>query len=71
MPNRILLALCCLILSWTAHASDGVLRVYGPGGPAPAMQEAAAVFGQKRAFGWKSWRGPRKNGCRGPVAMPI
>lgn len=30
-----------------AHGQD-VLRVYGPGGPAPAMKEAAATFGKKQ-----------------------
>ena len=31
------------LFAWSAHAEDA-LRLYGPGGPAPAMREAAAAF---------------------------
>jgi accessory colonization factor AcfC len=35
-----------------------VLRVYGPGGPAPAMREAAKVFGEKKGIKVEITPGP-------------
>ncbi len=34
----------------TADKAGTVLRAYGPGGPAPAMREAAKVFGDKKGI---------------------
>ena len=36
---------CALWLAATPVRAQGVINVYGPGGPAPAMQEAAKAFG--------------------------
>lgn len=46
-----------LALPVAAHAAD-VLNVYGPGGPAPAMKEAAATFGGKTGIQVKVTAGP-------------
>ena len=35
-----------------------VLKAYGPGGPAPAMREAAKVFGEKKAINVEITAGP-------------
>lgn len=40
--------IAAVVLSTAVHAQD-TIRVYGPGGPAPAMKEAAATF--ERLFG--------------------
>lgn len=40
------LAIAALLLGVTDAAADEVLRLYGPGGPLPAMREAAATFGR-------------------------
>ena len=45
MTRRLFLAIALLALA--APAGAQVLHVYGPGGPAPAMKEAAAAFGKK------------------------
>lgn len=59
-----LFALSLTVLTASAHAQGSVsvlaqpvsaqtaapLRVFGPGGPAPAMREAAAVFGQQHGL---------------------
>jgi accessory colonization factor AcfC len=44
-------------LSAYAHASDGV-AVYGPGGPAPAIREAAEVFGKLQGIEVRVTAGP-------------
>ena len=36
---------CALWLAAAPARAQGVINVYGPGGPAPAMQEAAKAFG--------------------------
>ncbi len=43
--NIISLFACALWLAATPIRAQGVINVYGPGGPAPAMQEAAKAFG--------------------------
>lgn len=43
--HRIVLLLALLCLALPGWARD-TLHVYGPGGPAPAMKEAAAAYGQ-------------------------
>ena len=50
----LLLALICM---GAAHAGE-VLHVYGPGGPAPAMREAAAVFGKAHGVDVEVTAGP-------------
>ena len=45
MKRRFFIALALLALATPAGAQ--ILHVYGPGGPAPAMKEAAAAFGKK------------------------
>ncbi len=42
----------------SVETSKTVLRIYGPGGPAPAMKEAAAVFGQKKGITVDIMAGP-------------
>lgn len=37
----------CIALSMTSAYAQTTLHVYGPGGPAPAMREAAATFEKK------------------------
>lgn len=45
-PFKILSAFACaLLLAAAPVRAQGVINVYGPGGPAPAMQEAAKTFG--------------------------
>lgn len=44
--KRFLLIAGVLLCSSVANAQD-VIRVYGPGGPAPAMKEAAALFASR------------------------
>ncbi len=44
-PRRAALAVVLLVSAVRADAQD-VLHVYGPGGPAPAMKEAAEAFGK-------------------------
>jgi accessory colonization factor AcfC len=41
-----------------AEKSAAVLRAYGPGGPAPAMREAATVFGAKKKIRVEIIAGP-------------
>lgn len=45
IPRLALAWLAACLITVSAQAQD-VLRVYGPGGPAPAMTEAAAAFGK-------------------------
>lgn len=40
-----LLTVLCVAALGSAHAADAI-NVYGPGGPAPAMKEAAKTFGE-------------------------
>ncbi|MHB9842083.1 extracellular solute-binding protein [Paraburkholderia terrae] len=42
-----LIAIACFALSATSAYAQTTLHVYGPGGPAPAMKEAAAAFEKK------------------------
>lgn len=48
LPRRLLFAAFAIAFSHAAFSADAVapatLNVYGPGGPAPAMKEAARVF---------------------------
>jgi accessory colonization factor AcfC len=41
-----------------ADKTGAILRVYGPGGPAPAMREAAKVFGVKKGIRVEIHAGP-------------
>lgn len=45
--KRALFAIAATTFAATAVAEPAVLNVYGPGGPAPAMKEAAEAFGTK------------------------
>ncbi len=59
MRSRTLLAaalLACALSPAASLAAD--LRVYGPGGPAPAMKEAAAAFGKARGIEVEVTAGP-------------
>ena len=49
---------CAVLFTASAHAADGPLRVYGPGGPAPAMKEAAQAFGAQRGIAVEVVAGP-------------
>lgn len=42
-----LIAIACIALSTSGAYAQTTLHVYGPGGPAPAMKEAAAAFEKK------------------------
>src|SRR5271168_662582 len=51
-----------LLLGLAAHAQrSAVLHVYGPGGPAPAIEETAAVFGKQEGIAIKVTPGPTRN----------
>ena len=59
--RRHLLALIAAGLTATASSAafaTETLRVYGPGGPLPAMKEAAAVFGQAHGIDVQVTAGP-------------
>ncbi len=58
MPARILplLSACCLLAAGAARAET--LHVYGPGGPLPAMREAAAAFGRTHGVDVQVTAGP-------------
>ena len=46
---KLTLAIATYVLFTAASAlAQGTLHVYGPGGPAPAMQEAAKAFATAR-----------------------
>ena len=45
LPILVGVTVCCLTLASGSRAAE-TLHVYGPGGPLPAMKEAAAVFGK-------------------------
>ncbi|MDO8456350.1 MAG: extracellular solute-binding protein [Burkholderiaceae bacterium] len=49
--------ICAFAAITTAHAQDA-LRVYGPGGPAPAMKEAAVAFEKKTGIKIEVTAGP-------------
>lgn len=44
-----------------AAGRDKVLKIYGPGGPAPAMREAAKIFGEKKGVKIEVTPGPTPN----------
>ncbi|HQT26515.1 MAG TPA: extracellular solute-binding protein [Burkholderiales bacterium] len=46
------------LLQTSASAEEVVLRAYGPGGPAPAMREAAKAFGRMKGIRVKIVAGP-------------
>ena len=46
VPGLSFLAACCLLASGVPGQAAETLHVYGPGGPLPAMKEAAAAFSQ-------------------------
>lgn len=52
--------LCALALALSAPASAEVLHVYGPGGPAPAMMEAAKVYRAQTGTEVRVVAGPTK-----------
>ena len=45
----------------SAEKAPATLHVYGPGGPAPAMREAAQVFGKKKEITVEVTAGPTAN----------
>jgi len=56
-PRRLVPALLLLLAAPPALAQV-TLRAYGPGGPAPAMKEAAAAFGKARGATVEITAGP-------------
>jgi len=50
-------AIATLMVSTSLSATE-TLHVYGPGGPAPAMQEAASVFGKQQGIDVQVTAGP-------------
>lgn len=54
---RLLLAALGLAAAGSAHALE-VIRAYGPGGPAPAVKEAAAAFGKAHGIQVEVTAGP-------------
>ena len=52
------LALLALVAPLSALAADEVVRAYGPGGPAPAMKEAAEAFSRARGVRVEVTAGP-------------
>lgn len=52
--------LCAIALAFTTPASAETLNVYGPGGPAPAMEEAAKVYGAQSGTQVRVVAGPTK-----------
>ncbi len=64
MPSHLLrrLILLFVLFGWSCSASAAdVLHVYGPGGPLPAMKEAAAAFGKKQGVEVMVTGGPTRN----------
>ncbi len=49
---------CCLWLAAAPVQAQAVINVYGPGGPAPAMQEAAKAFGAAKSVTVNVTAGP-------------
>lgn len=60
MPRtaQVLAAVLTLALAGVAHAAPETVFVYGPGGPLPAIKEAAETFGKARGFDVKVTAGP-------------
>lgn len=54
-------AVVALMLAAAGAASAETLRVYGPGGPAPAMKELAAAFGASTGHAVEITAGPTGN----------
>ena len=54
----VVLALFALLAVPAAVAAGDVLYLYGPGGPAPAMKEAAEVFGKANGILIEATSGP-------------
>ena len=44
---RVALSVVLLMLAGTSPRAETVVRAFGPGGPAPAMKEAADIFGKR------------------------
>jgi accessory colonization factor AcfC len=59
--KAILIATAILALGFADPASSQVLQVYGPGGPAPAMKEAAQVYGARTGTQVRVTAGPTKD----------
>jgi accessory colonization factor AcfC len=55
--RRLALAATAALLAPSAHAAEP-LRVYGPGGPLPAMREAASAFGRAHGVEVQVTAGP-------------
>jgi accessory colonization factor AcfC len=51
----------CLVLASGVAAAQSVLHVYGPGGPAPAMKEAAVAFEKKTGTHVEVTAGPTRS----------
>ncbi len=58
IPLLILLSIPAAAQNAPAEKSAITLKVYGPGGPAPAMKEAAQVFGQSKGISVEVKAGP-------------
>lgn len=59
MNSRLVAAVLLVLASPLASArADDVVRAYGPGGPAPAMKEAAEVFSKTRGVRVEVTAGP-------------
>jgi accessory colonization factor AcfC len=69
LTMRVLVAVILVTLSQdtlfaqeTTHpAKTEILKVYGPGGPAPAMREAAKIFGDRKGIKVEITAGPTPN----------
>lgn len=57
LPILLGVTACCLSLASGSKAAE-TLHVYGPGGPLPAMKEAAAVFGKAHGVAVDVTAGP-------------
>ena len=47
-----------IFIDTSASAGEILLRVFGPGGPAPAMREAAKAFGEMKGIDVEVTAGP-------------
>jgi accessory colonization factor AcfC len=58
MPALRVLLLSAVFFAAFAADAAGILRVYGPGGPAPAMKEAASAFAERTGVRVEVTAGP-------------
>ncbi|SNB47247.1 substrate-binding domain-containing protein [Geobacter sp. DSM 9736] len=58
MKKLMLAAVAWFLVGATSAQAQEVIRLYGPGGPAPAMKEAATTFGKKAGVQIEITAGP-------------